>query len=399
MKSLFTISLCIFALAANAETISLEQALTLARANRPAVKAAELRVQEARFSSRGLGSKPGITFGIGQSTDPRRGLGATDEDLFVKQSFDFFGRSQAGRALGEAGVKVAQAELQQTLLAVQTDVMQAYFELAAAAKVQDVSKELLKLAESLLQATTRRYEEGKIPEVQLSRAKIEFARAKQSAILREAQRVSAQRRFEGTLGSTKTELSADATASLVDVTAPQLEGRPDIMRLNAEMAVATAEGIVAQRSNRPEVELVALRSPWGQDSARIGARLQLTVPLTDGGRSRSERQSASAKLAAITSSRLDAMNLARAEVAAIQIEIAAEEQVVANYKDLQIATRSLVEKSQRGFGEGIGTMLDVLEATRALREVEQELAEADLALNTLRVKQHEVSGVLLGVSK
>jgi cobalt-zinc-cadmium efflux system outer membrane protein len=84
-------------------------------------------------------------------------------------------------------------------------------------------------------------------------------------------------------------------------------------------------------------------------------------------------------------------------VEAVQVEIKSRIDRVANYEAILVSAKDLVAKSQKGFSEGFGTQIDVLEATRALRETEQELVEARLQLSFAVVKQYEVTGFLAEV--
>ncbi len=60
------------------------------------------------------------------------------------------------------------------------------------------------------------------------------------------------------------------------------------------------------------------------------------------------------------------------------------------------SARTLVAKSQLGLREGQTTVVEVLEATRALREVEQEAVEARQRLAEAQAAVLRASGRLLG---
>lgn len=376
------------------QTTSLNEALDLARTHRPAIRAAKLSVDQARQTKNALGSYPATIFGVGQST--RKDLGATDQDLFITQPIDIFGRTSANRKVGQVGIKIAEANYEGTLLAVQTEVMRHYFQAATAAKLASVSDELLKLAESLQKATVRRFEEGKVPEVQVTRATIELDRARQAANLRRSQHQSALKRLEGAVGAP---VQVDTEASLPKPTNQDIEGRPDLRLLAAQAEQAQAESNVARRSRFPELEVTALRSPWRDRPTNFGARIQLTFPLYDHGRSRSESSAAQKQAESSQAQLEDARQKAMAELAAIEEEITSAQQNLTSYAEIQVAARSLVEKTQRGYTEGFGTFIEVLEATRALREIEQELAEARLNLNLAEAARYEAAGILLEANK
>lgn len=396
MKTQALIALIVFPFCVQAQPLSLNQALSNARESRKAVVSANVNVDRAKLTARALGAYPALTVGVGQSS--REGLGATDQDFFVSQPIDLFGRTSASANFGRAHVRIAEAERRQTLLTIQSDVMGTYFEASAAARLSHVADDLLQVAEALQKATVRRFEEGKIPEVQLSRATIEFDRAKQTAALRASQLRAVLKKLAAATGSDApiTSVELDAT---VENPAVDLALRPDILALSAQVTAAQAEKTLASRSNLPELELLGLRTPWRESSASYGIRLQLTWRVLDFGRSRLEQGAAIKQADSLEALLADAKKRADAVIASIDIEIEASRRRVESYEAIRESAKDLVAKSQRGFSEGFGTLLDVLEATRSLREIEQELVEAQLAVNLSLASKYEAAGNLIEVSQ
>jgi cobalt-zinc-cadmium efflux system outer membrane protein len=95
----------------------------------------------------------------------------------------------------------------------------------------------------------------------------------------------------------------------------------------------------------------------------------------------------------------DATLRAKAELKAAQIALEARQSRIVRYEAILESARDLVAKSQKGYSEGFGTQIDVLEATRALREVEKELVEARQQLSFAVIAQYRTSGFLAEVLK
>ncbi len=283
------------------------------------------------------------------------------------------------------------------MLELQSDVLNSYFEAMSTAQLSTAADELLKIADGIQKATVRRFEEGKIAEVQVTRAGIEFSRAQQSSLLRKAQLNAALKRLSGLIGSPVSEL--DLTSTLTPGPLRDLSNRPDLLVLTADIESAEAEAGVARKGSLPELEIQARRSPWNDRDVFYGGRLQLTWSLYDHGRSRFETQAAKKKADAARAAYQDTRARALTELDANAIELAAAESQVKAFADLQKSAKDLVEKSQKGFTGGVSTLIDVLEATRALREVEQELAEARLSLNLAIASRFRISGTLIEVPK
>ena len=392
MKSLLIPAIAALASLATAQTLTIQDALQTASTNRPAIESARLEVENARLFADALAAYPALKLGVGQST---RDIGATDDDLYISQPIDVFGRTSARSRLGSSQVKVAEAGLRETLLTVQTSVLKHYFAAAATVRISEVSNELVNLAQSLKDASLRRFEEGRIPEVQVTRANLELERAKQTAALRRSQSQAALKRLAASMGLEQVDFVINQSESLTPLAEITLADRPDLLRLEALTDVAQAETLVAKRSNLPELELIGLRSPWRDQPTEFGARLQLTWSLLDYGKSRNEAKAAQRQAEASRKAYQDAHQKAQAELEAIGIELQAATDQVASYETLRESARDLVEKSQRGYSEGVGTLIDVLEATRALREIEEELAEAQLSLHLAEVARYEAAGFLM----
>lgn len=390
-----TILLPIVALSASvwSQTLTVERALATARKRRPAVQSAIDLVESAKAHRQALSAYPGLNLGLGQSS--RQGLGATDQDLFVSHSIDIFGRTAASRKSGEASLTVALAEARTTFLDVQQEVLIAYFEAIAGKQHFKVAGELLAVAESLLVATTKRFEIGNVPEIQVTRARIERDRARQAMLLRQAQSVGAQKRLAGVMGVAEaTEMPESASLSEPKV---DLSQHPELQALEAQAGAAQADARLASKENAPELDFTALRTPWREGNSQFGARLQLTWRVYDFGKSRNEARASRKRAEAFQKLRDDAQKLAEAELRRLDDELAAWRASVQSYQTIQQSANELVQKSQTGYAQGFGTLLDVLEATRALREIEQELIEAELAMNLAIAAKYRASGTVIEV--
>ena len=377
--------------------LSASGALKLAAQNRPALRSAKLSIEQARISSKSLGAYAPTTFLIGASS--RSELGSNDMDLQLSQPLDFFGRRSANKQVGEAGIQFSLAEYVSLATDLQNDVLTAYAESVANQHQKEVAAELLKISEGLLIATRRRFDEGKVAETQVTRASIEFERAKQSAELTSADLNASLEKLSGLLGTEKSSIALEADATIEPLVNPAIDGRPDLLVLRSQVQIAEADAGIARVSNRPELSAQILRSPWSNDPGYFAGRLQLSWALFDHGKARNETSAAKKRAEAARKLLEDAKSRARAEVKAAQIALEARQSRIARYEAILVSARDLVAKSQKGYSEGFGTQIDVLEATRALREVEQELVEARQQLSLAVIAQYRASGFLAEVLK
>lgn len=399
MKKTLSIAIAILFQGASAQTepLDVQRAIQMAMQNRPAIKAALLKVTQAKLSARALGAPPSTKIGVGYSTNPN--IGATDQDAFLSQPIDAFGRTQAGRQGGVAIVQQAEANYLGELLDVQTDVLEALTTAVASIKLSATADEILKNAEQVKVAVQKKLDAGKVAEVQLTRASIEVVRAKQNSDLRQSEKKSALTKLSMQLGQSVTEAQLADFPSLIDLRSPDTAQRPDLLALAADIKAAKAEANLARVGAKPELELQGLRSPWGNPGSQFGARIQFSWAFSDSGKSRNERRSAEKKAEATEQSLKDARAKAEAELTSSLQELAGAAAQVESYASLLESTRTLMRKTQIGYDQGASTLLDLLEATRALREVEEGSVLAMQSYTEAKIAVYRATGMLLGGPK
>jgi outer membrane protein TolC len=359
------------------------------------LKAARLRIEQARASAHALKSFEPVVLSVGASS--RSELGSTDQDLAITLPIDVFGRGRAPGRLGEAAVGVARAEYLAVATELQHEVLSAFVESVALARQKSVTDQLAGIAESVLSVSRRRFGAGTAPEIQVTRASIEVERARQSAEFQEAQVAASRERLAGILGLETSTLVLPEEAD-IDLEGSLAVGpRPDILNLQAQGQVAGAKVRAARLSGRPELSLQVLRSPWSQDAGYLAGRVQLSWPLFDYGRGGSEVKAARLEADSLRQELADRTARIESEVQAAEIARRAQKTRLDRFQLLLADARILVSKAQTAYAEGYGTLVDVLEASRALRELESEAVEARRQLSMAIIDQYRATGSLAEV--
>lgn len=376
--------------------VDLNAAIGQAMRSRPAVQAAKLRLEQTHLSRRSLVAPQSLRLEVGATTEAE--LRGNEDDLVLAQPLDLFGRRQANRSLGDAQILLAEAGLRQVLSEVQGDVVERYGEAVAASQLERNAAAALEVTERLRELTRLRVEGRIAPAVQLTRVGIEVERARQNLVLRQAQRQAALRRLGGAIGAPVQDVADYGQVPTLKIDAATLQtSRADLLTIAANLRLAEASARVARASGRPELQASAHTNVWTPGEKVSGFRLQLSLPVFDYGRIRSEVKAAQIQVEAERQALDDATNRAAAELEAVQVELGAANEQIASYQTLIASARELVEKSEIGLREGAATitLLDVLEATRALRDVEQGLVEARLRLAQAQAAYVRASGRLL----
>jgi cobalt-zinc-cadmium efflux system outer membrane protein len=354
-------------------------------------------MDQARLNAKALCLPPSTKIGVGFSTNPN--IGATDQDAFLSQPVDVFGRTQAGRQSGAAFVERAEATYLSEVLSLQLEVLEAMTSAVAAVKLAASADSILQNAEQVNNAVQKKIDAGKVAEVQLSRATIEVVRARQNSNLRRSEKRAAITRLSMQLGLQVAESQLSDFPILADLINPTVGQRPELLALAADIKAAESERSLARANARPELELQALRSPWGNSGSQFGVRLQLTWAFSDFGKSRYERKSAERKAEATTESLKDARSKAEAELLASLQELSGAKSQIETYASLLESTRLLMHKTQIGYDQGASTLLDMLEATRALREVEEGSIVAMQHYTEAKIAAYRDSGILVWGAK
>jgi len=342
-----------------------------------------------------MAAAPATELRVGISSDTR--VGSSDDDLALAQPIDIFGRTAAARASGDALLRQSEAVLRRTEVDLQSDVIRAYLETAASAERVKIAKQLELTAGELLGAVRQLVEGGRLAGIQATRASIEFTRSQAATRQREADVAANTRRLSGAVG---VELSPAETVfppipiEVIDDRALQTQ-RADLMALAAEISLADADKKVARASRMPQLELQGRRSPWQQADQQYGLRVQLSFPLFDSGRSHAEESAGDLRSRAAGKAMADALRLARTELEADRIEVDAAAEQLKALQSVLSTSRELFQKTQTGLKEGANTLVDTLDALRAMREIEENIVEAKLALGKAQAKYVAVTGRLL----
>ncbi len=347
--------------------------------SRDIIRSAKLLKQSATRTSDSLGAYPltRIETAFGSSPDVQGG-----EDLTLFQPIDLFNKSRFGRATGKAGISQAQANLRQAYIDVQLEVLIAYANWNNARGLQKNAEDQLTLVKRMKEITDRRAELRAIPELQKSRADLEVEKQTQVLNDRKANAEAARVSLTQVVGSDFKTFDDKSTIDLQPdwIATTQVElSRPELLVIHSDIASNRADSAQARSTQLPDLELQFRRSPWSSGQEQYGARLQFVIPLWDHGASRNRANASDLKAQAAQAQYSDLLKKANAEVKVADIQLESAKKSVVAYTKLVEFAREFVAKSERGFELGASTLIDVLDAKRALSDATDSLANALLA--------------------
>ncbi|OLL32339.1 RND transporter [Burkholderia sp. SRS-W-2-2016] len=293
------------------------------------LKAAAARVQQARAVTQAAKSDwfPKFDAGFGPTRERASAasqfqpasVGGTNATIWRAQvgasyEADLFGRVGSNVNASRADEQQSEALFRSVQLSLQADVAQNYFQLRELDTDQDLYRRTVALREDTLKLVQRRFREGDISELDLSRARNELASARADAVGVARQRAASEHSLAILLGKPPADFSfAEAPLGPMTVRVPAglpsalLERRPDIAAAERAMQAANARVGLAKSAFFPKLDITGA---FGFESATLGdlfmwssrafilgplAGTALTVPLFDGGRRKANLAQARSK--------------------------------------------------------------------------------------------------------
>ncbi|HEY8196713.1 MAG TPA: TolC family protein [Gemmatimonadales bacterium] len=168
------------------DTLSLSQALTLARSGRGQLAVAAARVAAARAAYRVAGAVPNPTVSYSHSESPPR------LHLLVDQPLDWLLRRGPNREAAHFGIGSAEADSSMTAADQDREVRIAFYTALGAAAAESLSSAQVALSDSVARISTARLRAGDISQLEAEQARAEAARVRQNfSIVREGSRIAA----------------------------------------------------------------------------------------------------------------------------------------------------------------------------------------------------------------
>jgi cobalt-zinc-cadmium efflux system outer membrane protein len=376
--------------AQGSDTLTIDDALARARVARPRVAAASAIVERAIGAARVGAIIPNPTAQF-ENDDL-----APTYKLMATQPLAWLPRRGADLAAGRAGVERARADSAQTLADVGRDVRRSFFGALAADRQLALATEQRVLADSLARLASRRAAAGDISDLErdqisleASRARLAAEQARQSADIARAELARAVA-WESA-NSPRAVGALDAGLGQSDSSTAPIDALPFVRGAVADSSAAAARLKAAQIARIPIPGIVAGRE-WGAGSSNnLILGLALPIPIFSlGGEAVHQARGAAAELSALAAeSRLTA----RAQLEAARARTESSDRRARFARDSLLPEAIRVRAGAvRLYEEGRTSVLPVLDALRAEREVARATVAELLAFQEARADLYAVLG-------
>jgi multidrug efflux system outer membrane protein len=273
-------------------------------------------------------------------------------------------------------------------------VAQNYFALRGLDAEAEVFTTTVKLREEALKLVERRFAEGDISELDVSRARAELATARSDAMTVQRLRAASEHSLAVLLGKAPAEFSMPATPlQAVNVRIPAglpsslLERRPDVAAAERAMAAANARIGIAKAAFFPSLTLTGM---GGFESATLGdlfkwssrafllgplAGTALNIPIFDGGRRTANLDNARARHEEEVAKYRQQVLTAFREVEDSLSDLRILEAQTGTQSDAVAAASRAADISRTQYTEGAVNYLDVIDAERTALQTRQSAVQ------------------------
>lgn len=391
---------------AQSAPLTLEQAISRAAAENPALRGSEYLLQASRAREARAGQSPAVSIGADledfAGTGALRGVDALQTTLRLSGVLELGGKRPARIALAERETDMALIDQRTQRLDLLAQVATRFAEVAARQEQLVVTREGTRLSEATVERVSERIRIGAAPQFELGRAQIRLARARIDEEHAEHELASARVRLAATWGEVAPQferVSADLfdfpdTKTLAQLTS-EIDASPTIQRMLSQERLVEAQQNLAHTARTIDVTWSGgVRHLQTLDDTALVA--SITVPF--GARRRAEPTIREAD-ALRAKSPLD-LQAARIEASAALFELYQELsharlEAKTLQEQVQPQAESVLQSTEQAFRQGRTTFLEFASAQQQLLEVRRDAIAAAAEYHVLLIEIERLTGTTL----
>lgn len=386
--------------AAPAQRLTLSAALELAERQNLDLIAARAQRAVSAAGVRAAGQRPNPTANFGVLRD------TPHESLFFDQPVEIGSKRSDRIQLAKEEGQLTEADISSLDRQIRHNVRDGFFALAYARGATAQSSEALQLAHRLSDIAQARFQAGDIPELEVTQASLEVARADADwQVARQEERVALSDLNEllNEPAGTDWDLgdpfaSLPPTLGLDDLLVRAGASNAEIARINQESKVQQAQTALLKAQRIPNLGLefgVDFNSP-GPDGFREGPRGQISMELPLFSRSQGEIAQSLASQQALTYELSATRRATDAKVESSYLDLEARRVEVQLYRDKILpSSKQLEEMSEESYRAGKANILTVLGAQRDVQQAERDYLSSLVAVQSAFAQLEEAVGVPL----
>lgn len=376
------------------DSLSIEAALTRARAHRGQVRISAAQVDAARAGVRVAGTLPNPVASYSYTDDPPR------QHLSLDQSLDWLLTRGPDRAAATSAVRRAEADSTQSLADLAADVRTAFYGVIAARELLLLTDAQARVADSLVILATQRLKSGDIAEAERDQLVLEAVRAGQRRSRTREAALVAWARLARAIGWEAAEPAALSGALDDDLNSQMPAGEdeggsPPAIRAAVADSLAAAERVRRASLARMPLPSLMAGADWDDPGGKSGALavfgISIPLPLWQRGNGALALARAEALQAAAAAGEARLESARQVSEAQARLTEAAGRAVIARDSLLPVARR-LRARAMVAYRAGETGIIPLLEALRAERDVTAEAVDDLLGYQEARAAWKRVRG-------
>jgi cobalt-zinc-cadmium efflux system outer membrane protein len=392
----------IFASTAAAQGMTLEAAMTRVLDSHPELQRRQAEIA-ATAAKRDLMALPtpwvvGAEYEAPLGSGEERGLDQGEGTLRLSRVIERGDKRSLRQAAGQARLDRAFLETELAYLELAAETVRRFTEVAGAQEWAALASERVELAQRLHERVEQRVAAARSPVAEAHSSRAEWARAQANLARREGGLDAARARLAALWDGAGTDIAAVSADLFALPAVPEpaavrqaLARNPDLQRLIAAQAVASAEAELARGQRAADITASAGAKYYGEfDSG--GLMVELSVPLGSATRAAPAVRAAEERVVAAELAQASQ----RREVTGVALQLVAE--LTARERELALfdgtvipEARAAVRQYQQGFEAGRHSFLTVADAQRRLVEARAEAIAAAVAFHRLMLELEQLT--------
>lgn len=378
-----------------ADSLTIEQALQMARARRPVIRAAAADIARARANLRVAGTLSNPIGGYSYTEDAPR------QHLSLEQSFEWLLTRGSDRAAAKEGIEGALADSTQAAADLAAEVQTGFYDAIAAAEVERLTRDQRVLADSIVAIARTRLSRGDIPLLEQEQLALEAVRAAQRHARAEEATEVARGRMGQLIGWQRGASPPILAGSLTDGLETENQAVNDsgltvTLRIRSAQHDSAALALRAQSAARAGLPLPTLQvgADWDDSSQNTPLAVfgfSLPLPLWQHGAGATAVARAEASRGNAVLAELRAVEEQRLSETATRLRYARARALIARDSLLPLARR-VRDRAALAYQAGESGVTELLDALRAERDVAAEAVDDLLTWQEARAAWRQARG-------
>lgn len=404
--------LAFIATASWGEPLTLEKCLSAAMKNNPDLTAAQENVnaERATIGQAAAPGRPQLTAGgsysrSGSGLSGDNNYGSYNSSIGVEQSISDWGRRETNIKRARLATEAASADYNTAEDTILQDVYNAYYGLNRATRENAVALTRYENFEKRLKWAKAYYEVGTKPKIEVTKAEADLAASKLAVVKSQSSMAQYKAQLANAMGMPRLEIDEVVDAldyeewgiSINEAIERAMLERPELVAKQKRVDSAAANVTLQMKGLSPSLSASAGYNVYGSapfDENEWSARLSISIPLTDGGLTKSRVEQAEAQLRAAEAEMDSLKNSVTLEVREAWEALREAKEALVSSREAERSAKATLELAQGRYEAGVGDSLEISDAVESYATASSNTVLALYNCKTARLDLEKAMGGL-----